>query len=256
MIPEQRQQELLRALRAAGVLSIHDLIDRLGVSHMTVRRDIAALEAEGLVTAVQGGVRLGGEGRRPPAERGGRAQLELPRKAAIGRRAAEEVADGMTVFLDAGTTCEAVVAHLPIDRGITVVTNDFFAVTAVLARAGIAAIHTGGSVDPESGSSDGALAAATLAHLSVDLCFLSAGAWDVGHGVTTPSADKLALKRAAIASASRSVLLADSTKFGAFERYRVAGLGELDAVITDAGLAPADAGAVRASGTTLELAAL
>jgi DeoR/GlpR family transcriptional regulator of sugar metabolism len=256
MIPEQRQQELLRALRASGVLSIHDLTDRLGVSHMTVRRDIAALEADGVVTAVQGGVRLGTSARRPPAERGGRAQLELPRKRAIGERAAADIRPGMTVYLDAGTTCEAVVGHLPIDAGITVVTNDFFVVNAVLARPGIAAIHTGGAVDSESGSSDGALAAATLATLSLDICFLSTGAWGLARGVTTPSADKLVLKRAALAAASRRVLLADSTKYDGVERYRVIDLGDLDAVVTDTGLADPDRDAVRATGVALELAAV
>lgn len=58
LIPEQRHQEILRLLRREGVLSIHSLTDYMNVSHMTVRRDVTALEGSGQVVSVQGGVRL------------------------------------------------------------------------------------------------------------------------------------------------------------------------------------------------------
>ena len=131
LIPEQRHQRVLQLLRRDGVLSTRALTDHLGVSHMTVRRDIATLEASGQVVSVQGGVRLAGTaGQVPPQERRQRAVLELPRKRAIAAAAAELVTDGMVVYLDAGTTCESVVAYLAGRRDLTVVTNDFYAVTA------------------------------------------------------------------------------------------------------------------------------
>jgi len=244
LIPEQRQREVLRLLRGAGVLSIRHLASVLDVSHMTVRRDISALETEGIVEAVQGGVRLreGLGAEPPPRERESRAILELPRKEAVAARAAELVRDGMTIFLDAGTTCQAIVPHLAGRRGITVVTNDFYSVSALYRHAEAEVIHTGGVVDADSGSSSGALAAATVSALSLDLAFVSTGSWDQTHGLTTPALDKVVLKRAVMDSAASCALVADSTKYGTFERFRVAPLDALDVIVTDDGL-PADVSA-------------
>ena len=257
LIPEQRHQEILRLLRSAGVLSIRHIVDTLGVSHMTVRRDIAALEESGQVVSVQGGVRLDEwTGTELPRERGSRAALELPRKRAIAELAAGLVHDNMVVFLDAGTTCEAVVPFLATRSGLTVVTNDFFVVTTLFDYPGIETIHTGGAVDPSSGSSSGPLAAATVASISLDLFFMSTGTWDLDHGVTTPATEKVVLKRAALDAASSCVLLADSTKFGTFERFKVTPLDSVDLVITDTDL-PADArSAITDRGVALQLAAV
>ncbi|MEA5455957.1 DeoR/GlpR family DNA-binding transcription regulator [Sinomonas sp. JGH33] len=257
MIPEQRQKELLRLLRTAGVLSIRDLTELMKVSHMTIRRDISNLEESGQVVAVQGGVRLAEHpGVEPPPERSSRAQLELPRKRAIAERAATLVEDGMVLFLDAGTTCESVVPFLAARRNITVVTNDYGTVAALFDYPEIETIHTGGVVDVESRSSSGPLAAATLASVNLDLCFLSTGTWDVPHGVTTPSTEKVVLKRAAMASASTSVLLADTTKFGTFERFNVVPLAKLDAVVTDSDLSETTGRALRDLGVDLHVAEL
>lgn len=234
LIPEQRQQELLRLLRAEGVLSIRNLTELLNVSHMTVRRDIATLEDSGQVVSVQGGVRLmEWASREPPRERGSRAELEIPRKRAIGELAAGFVEDDMVIFLDAGTTCQSVVPHLAARKNLTVVTNDFLIVTSLFDYPNIETIHTGGLVDVSSGSSSGRLAAETLGSINLDLFFLSTGTWSMSRGVTTPSLDKVEVKLAAMKSATACYLLADSTKFGAVAKFLVTPLERLDAVVTD-----------------------
>jgi DeoR/GlpR family transcriptional regulator of sugar metabolism len=257
LIPEQRQQRLLQLLRAQGVVSIRTLTDELGVSHMTVRRDIAALEADGQVVSVQGGVRLAGSsGMRPPTSRDARQVLELPRKQAIAEQAAGLVDDGMTVFLDAGTTCQAVVPFLVGRRDLTVVTNDFHVVTALFQQPDIETIHTGGLVDVESGSSTGRLAAATLSGIALDLALLSTGAWSVARGVTAAAQDQVTLKLAAIAAATTCAVVADSTKFGASSRYRVAELERFDVVVTDEDLPEDGRRAVAELGVDVRLAAV
>lgn len=233
LIPDQRQGEIIELLRASRVLSVRELTDRLGVSHMTVRRDISALEESGRVESVHGGVRLlDTQGQETPVERAPRTALENPAKLSIARAAAEIVRPGSTVFLDAGTTCEAIVDQLITVADITVVTNDFVSAMKLMEK-NIDAIHTGGSVDINSGSSSGPLAAATLASLSIDIAFLSAGAWDLNHGLTTSETDKLMLKRAAKQAAQQTVLVADSTKFGTHARFRAIPLADLDLIITD-----------------------
>lgn len=243
LIPEQRHQELLRLLRASGVLSIHDLTAALDVSHMTVRRDIAALEKTGQVVSVQGGVRLadraggtGGAGHAPPRERATRAALEIPRKQAIARRAADLVRDGMVVYLDAGTTCQSVVPFLVTKAQLTVVTNDFHAALALFELPDVHIVHTGGEVDPASAAGGGPLAARAIEGLNIDLCLLGAGAWDLVHGVTSHSTDKVLLKQTVLKASSAVALLADSTKWGSTERFTVTQLDRLDTVVTDTGL--------------------
>lgn len=230
------------------MLSVRELTDRLKVSHMTVRRDIGALEESGLVESVHGGVRLLGSHRQEtPVERAPRAELETPAKRAIARASARFVHPGSTVFLDAGTTCEAIVDELAGIADITVVTNDFLSAMRLMEQ-NIAAIHTGGSVDSNSGSSSGPLAAAALSALSIDTAFLSAGAWDFDHGLTTSETDKLTLKRAACQAAARTILVADSTKFDTHARFRAVALDELDLIITDERLAAHDRGRLDESG--------
>ena len=256
LIPEQRHQEVIRLLRSAGVLSIRHLVDLLGVSHMTVRRDIAVLEAAGQVVSVQGGVRLSEwTGIEPPRERAARAMLELPRKRAIAERAAELVEDDMVVFLDAGTTCEALVPFLTTRRGITVVTNDFFVITTLFDYPAVEAIHTGGTVDIASGSATGALAAAPLASISLDIAFLSTGTWDLIYGVTASKTDQVLLKKAAMDAASSPVLLSDSTKFGTFERFKVTPLDTIDVIVTDDGLPEEGRTAITDLGVDLRITA-
>jgi len=257
LIPEQRQQELLRLLRSAGVLGIRDLTNRLDVSHMTVRRDIAALERSDQVVSVQGGVRLADwTSHPPPRERASRASLELPRKQAIAEVASQLIEDDMTVFLDAGTTCQSIVPFLAGHGELTVVTNDFHTVVALFEYPAIQVIHTGGEIDASSGSSSGPLAARVIDELNLDLCFLSTGAWDLPHGVTSPSTDKVLLKRAAMESSSSVVLLADSTKWGSFERFAVTSLDKLDTIVTDDELPQTVVDRIAEEGPTIRKAAL
>jgi DeoR/GlpR family transcriptional regulator of sugar metabolism len=234
LIPEQRHQEILRLLRREGVLSIRSLTDYMNVSHMTVRRDITALEDAGQVVSVQGGVRLADwTSQEPPREREFRAQLELPRKQAIAELAAQSVEDDMVLFLDAGTTCQSVVPFLGARKNLTVVTNDFYVVTSLFAYPNIETIHTGGVVDVSSASSSGRIAADSIKMINIDLFFLSTGTWNMSRGVTTPSMDKVEVKLAAMAAASSCFLLADSTKFGTYAKFKVTPIEGLDAVVTD-----------------------
>jgi DeoR/GlpR family transcriptional regulator of sugar metabolism len=237
LIPDQRHQKLLTLLRRDGVLSTRNLTDYLGVSHMTVRRDIATLESAGQVVSVPGGVRIAGStGQMPPQERQQRAELELPRKRAIAALAAEAVKDDMVIYLDAGTTCQSVVPFLGGRSNLTVVTNDFYVVISLFEHPEIEVIHTGGLVDKPSASSSGRLAASTLSSINLDIFFMSTGAWSVSRGVSAPSLDKVELKRAAMEAASSCMLLADSTKYGTFSKFQVTALDNLDVIISDSEL--------------------
>jgi len=247
LIPEQRRQQILDLLRTEPVLSYRQLTEHLGVSHMTVRRDVAALEEQGRARATQGGVaaltRLLEE---PP--RAAKAQVNMPAKSAIAAAAAAMVTDSMTLYLDAGTTVQAMRPLLQERRDLTVVTNDLGTAGAFLDHPSVDLICVGGRVDVANQSMIGRLAALTLGELSLDLAVISTSSWDAKHGITTPVEAKIDAKRAAMVAATESVLLADSGKFGHFAKYRVARLDEFDAIVTDEALAEEDVEAVRELG--------
>ncbi|MCK1795151.1 DeoR/GlpR family DNA-binding transcription regulator [Streptomyces sp. XM4193] len=235
LIPDQRRELLVTLLREHTVLSVQQLTELLDVSHMTVRRDIAALERQGRAVSVPGGVRIAGQLHHEPSL-ADKSTMDTPAKLAIAELAATFLHDDTTVYLDAGTTCQALIPHLVKRRGMTVVTNDFTAAATLMATPEVEVIHTGGRVEPANRSAVGGLAAATLGQLALDIAFVSTSSWDLRHGVTTPSAAKVEVKRAAMAGTARTVLVGGSAKYGSFGMYRVAELEDFDAIVTDAGL--------------------
>jgi DeoR/GlpR family transcriptional regulator of sugar metabolism len=253
LIPDQRREAILKQLRRDKVLSVQQLMALLNCSHMTVRRDIAALEEAGLVFTVQGGVRIANSQVREPSH-ASKTALEQPQKQAIARAAAGILRAGMTIYLDAGTTMLAMTPHVVSLEDMTVITNDFEIVRDLARAPHVEVIHTGGQLDHANRSSVGPLAASTLRQVALDVAFISASSWDLRRGVTTPSAPKVEVKTAAMQAASRSVLAVSSFKFGTFGLYKVASLDRFDHIITDDGLADAAAQGIRQSGVELELA--
>lgn len=250
LIPEQRRQELLRHLRRERVLSYRQITQLLGVSSMTARRDVATLASEGRARATAGGAAMPVRVLAEPA-RAEKALKDMPLKEAIGCAAARLVKDSMCIYLDAGTTVQAMVPHLEERVGLTVVTNDLATAQVLIHLPGVELICVGGRVDKGNESTMGRLAAMTLSELSLDLAFLSSSSWDARIGVTTPVEAKVETKRAAIDHAGSAVLLADSAKYGSSAQYRVLDLGELDVVVTDDRLHDSDRERVEATGVEL-----
>jgi DeoR/GlpR family transcriptional regulator of sugar metabolism len=124
LIPDQRREAMLRQLRRDKVLSVQQLMAAFTCSHMTVRRDIAALEQAGLVFTVPGGVRIASHLGSEPSHQS-KFTVEQPQKKAIARVAAQSLRAGMTIYLDAGTTMLAIVPHIVALSDMTVITNDF-----------------------------------------------------------------------------------------------------------------------------------
>ncbi|MDQ1168773.1 DeoR/GlpR family transcriptional regulator of sugar metabolism [Microbacterium proteolyticum] len=154
----------------------------------------------------------------------------------------------MTVYLDAGTTAHAMRPFLEHVTDLTVVTNDLATVQAFIDHPRADLICVGGRVDRTNLSTIGRLTRLSLAELSLDLAFISSSSWDLGHGVTTPVEAKIEAKRAAVEVAERSILIADSSKYGRFAKYRALRLDELATIITDATLPDSDAEALSSAG--------
>ena len=254
LIPEQRRELILKHLRREQVLSFNQLSALLDVSHMTIRRDISVLEEEGRALSVPGGAKIASRLHVEPSH-DEKALVDSAEKTAMAAVAATLVRDAMTIYLDAGTTVQAMRTQLQDVRDLTVVTNDLATVQAFLDHPTADLICIGGRVDKANLSTMGRLTRLALRELSLDLAFISSSSWDLAHGVTTPVEAKLEAKRAAIAAAESSVLLADSSKYGRFGRYRALRLDELTTVVTDDALPAEAAAALRANDVDLLLAA-
>ncbi|MCP3427088.1 DeoR/GlpR family DNA-binding transcription regulator [Rothia sp. AR01] len=254
LIPEQRREFIFSQLRRDSVLSIRQLTSMLGVSHMTIRRDIAALEDQGKVISTPGGAKIASRLVVEPS-RTVKAMADVEQKTAISAHAASLIRDSMTVYVDAGTTLHPLPRFLKDRRDLTVVTNDLAIAHSLMDLPGVEIIMTGGQVEKRNQSSTGRLAALTLRELSIDLAFLTTSSWEIKRGVTIPTEFKVEPKLAAMRSASEVVLAAASTKYGSAARYRVCGLEELDLVVTDAGLTAEQAADLDERGIEVAVAA-
>lgn len=231
MIPAERQHFILGCLADRDVMSIAELTDRLGVSHMTVRRDIQQLEKTGRVMSVSGGVKLPERIDFEPSH-SVKAGIRAEQKEAIGRAAAQMVPPNAVVYLDAGTTTLEI-AHRLADRGdLTVVTNDFVVAAYLAANSRCALYHTGGLVERENQSCVGDATAEAISRFNFDIAFISASSWVIA-GISSPSEQKRPVKRAAVRTARKSVFVTDSSKYGVVGAFNILSLDVFDTMITD-----------------------
>jgi DeoR/GlpR family transcriptional regulator of sugar metabolism len=239
MLARQRQAKILERIREDGAVRVADLVRELGVSDMTVRRDLEILDDRGLLEKVHGGATaLEGTALFEPTFLA-KSSLQQGEKGAIARAAAELVEPGMAIALSAGTTTYALAQQLVDIPRITVVTNSI-RVTDVLHHSGRAdqtIILTGGVRTP-SEALVGPFAVAALRTVHVDLAFIGVHGMDPHSGFTCPNLQEAETDRALIEAARRLVIVADHTKWGVIGISSIARLDQADVLITDAGLAP------------------
>jgi len=254
LLAEQRQTLILERVGEAGMVRTVDLAAEMNVAGMTIRRDLAELQERGHVVLIHGGAKIPA-GRIPPADRRERAAVELEAKRAIGRSAAEQLSSGDVVYLDSGTTCAAIVPYLTGLENLTVVTNDLTTATDLVAEAShVRVLMAGGLVDSQTLSTVGDLFPAVLMNLRFDVALVSASAWDIDAGATTGGMAYSAAKRVVLSRAKRSLLLVDSSKYGASQAHVIRRLDGFSAVISDSQLAIADQATLRTAGVHLTVA--
>ncbi len=238
MLASQRRSAIADLVEREGAVRISELVERLGVSDMTIRRDIDRLSAEGLVVRVHGGA-VAQEGTRRSEEPGFAAKslLQQAQKRAIARAAAELVEPGSAIGISAGTTTIELARRVATVPGLTVVTNSLPA-AQLLHQTGVpgqTVILTGGVRTP-SDALVGPIAVAALESLHVDLLFLGCHGLDAAAGLTTPNLVEADTNRALIRAGLRVCVLADSTKWGVVGLGTFGRLEDVDVLITDPGL--------------------
>lgn len=230
---QERINKLVEILSSLGSSSINELAKTLGVSHMTVRRDLELLEASGRVRLFHGGVAItedptGSRYRLDDAE-----MVDHEEKLAIAEYAASLVSDGDVVFFDGGSTVELVPEFLPRGLDITVVCYTYNVMSRVLRAEHTSLIALGGRYHPSSNSFESPENIALLKRTRITKAFVSASAVQNDLGVTCSNQFEVATKRAAIESSLERYLLVDSSKFGNVHAAFFADVTDFQAIITD-----------------------
>ncbi|MEU4152861.1 DeoR/GlpR family DNA-binding transcription regulator [Streptomyces sp. NPDC026659] len=247
LLAEQRRALIVDEVRRRGGVRVNELTRKLGVSDMTVRRDLDALARQGVLEKVHGGAVpvIEASTHEPGFE--AKSGLEPTAKEEIARAAARLVAPGAAVALSGGTTTYALARHLLEVPDLTVVTNSvrvadvFHAAQRVSGqRQGAATVVLTGGVRTPSDSLVGPVADRAISALHFDLLFLGVHGISAEAGLSTPNLAEAETNRRLVRSARRVVVVADHTKWGTVGLSSFATLDEVDTLVTDTGL-PAEA---------------
>ncbi|MEV2254192.1 DeoR/GlpR family DNA-binding transcription regulator [Streptomyces sp. NPDC050147] len=247
LLAEQRRALILDEVRRRGGVRVNELTRKLGVSDMTVRRDLDALARQGVLEKVHGGAVPVVEASTHEPGFEAKSGLELNAKEDIARTAASLVAPGTAIALSGGTTTYALAHHLLDVPDLTVVTNsvrvaDVFhsAQRTSGQRQGAATVVLTGGVRTPSDSLVGPVADQAIGALHFDVLFLGVHGISAEAGLSTPNLAEAETNRRLVQSARRVIVVADHTKWGTVGLSSFAGLDQVDTLVTDAGL-PAEA---------------
>lgn len=254
-----RQQQILEILERERSAEVVQLSEALGVSAVTIRTDLDALEKRRLLRRIRGGAMAMQSARfeRP---------IDVPsqnftaEKERIGALAASLVRSGETIILDAGTTTLAMAMALERDlRDIVVITSSLDIAIALEEHPGASVVVTGGSLKKtgrnlRSRSLVSPFAALLLEQLNADCAYLCCAGIDPVRGFTNAHFEEVEVKRAMLGAAQRAVMLGDRGKIGHVAGARIATPREIAVLVTDRKAAPADVAALEAAGTQVLLA--
>ena len=213
-----------------SMVSVDDLVRLTGASAITIRRDLADLEGQGLLRRVHGGAVAGtSRGARMPYAL--RSSEDLEAKEALGAITADLIADDSAVILDNGTTVDAVARHLA-GRPLTALCMSLHAATPLAMASGAQVIVPGGMLLPQALAASPAASIAAINEMHADAAVLGACAVSAAAGLTTTTWDDAQIKKAIVGKSARRILVGTGRKLTRTSSFRFADLGEIDDLVT------------------------
>ena len=239
--PQDKQQirftTILTALQQSGRVSVDSLSEQLGVSVVTIRRDLDALEQKGLLQRTHGGAASIEPLFYEPFRRDQSFMAQVERaaeeKRRIGRAAAALITPGETIALTPGTTTTEVIRGLPMNYNITVVTNTVNVAMELSKRKDVYVFVTGGHLHGEWFSLVGSAALKSLENMLINTMFIGADGRDAKWGASCFNADEAELNSTMMNLARRRVAVVDSGKLGIIANWRICSVTELNILVTD-----------------------
>ena len=226
-----RQSEILDIARVEGRVVVESLADRFAVTLQTIRRDLTELAEAGLLDRVHGGAIL----RAGVANIGytQRRRMNDAAKAAIARMCAAAIPGNSSMFINLGTTTEAVARELLTHANITVVTNNMNVANTLIANENCEIMLAGGTIRRSDGGLVGDLTADFIQGFKVDIAVIGCSAMDEDGDLLDFDMAEVRVSRAIIRQSRRVFLVTDASKLGRLAPVRLASLAEIDTVFTD-----------------------
>jgi len=237
LYPTERKQRILAHLNRNERASVSELSQMFGVSEVTIRGDLQLLASENLIVRTHGGAVLAP--RVPELSLTLRRQQRVAEKERIGAAAAEFVANGDAIFLDASSTVLSLAHALRQHRDLTILTNSLVVAQSMLDALGVSVVMTGGALQRDTVSLMGTDGLAILRKYNIKTGFFSAHGLSFPEGMTDVSSGEAEVKRPVVAMCRQVVALIDATKWGRVGPASFARPDDLHVIVTDTN-APAD----------------
>lgn len=224
----ERREVILEMLAENGSVSVSELAKRLGVTVVTARADLVALEGEGVLIRTHGGAL--------PAYHSNiqeRTREDKERKSAIAKAAAAEIQNGDTVMISAGTTTALIAKYLLGKRDIHIVTNNTLLLTYARNNPQLRVTLVGGEFQPSEEGMVGPLALAAIEQFYVSKAFIGIDGASVKQGFTAHFVESADLVRKMAEQADQTFIVAESGKFGKPGFARILPFKQVDALVTD-----------------------
>nr|WP_071528877.1 DeoR/GlpR family DNA-binding transcription regulator [Streptomyces mutabilis] len=232
MFAAERRQLILEMVRANGAVSLRELARVVQTSEVTVRRDVRALEAEGLLDRRHGGAVLpGGFTRESGFPQ--KSHLATAEKTAIADLAAGFVEEGEAIVVGAGTTTQELARRLARVPGLTVVTNSLLVAQALAHANRVEVVMTGGTLRGSNYALVGSGAEQSLQGLRVSKAFLSGSGLTAERGLSTSNMLSASVDRALVQAAAEVVVLADHSKLGTDTMFQTVPTDVITRLVTD-----------------------
>lgn len=236
IIKEERQNIILELLNKHNVMEVSDLVAELGVTDMTIRRDLQALENENLLIRIHGGARKLEHDSLPFLELSHRQKREInpDKKNEIAKLIAENINDHEIVFLGSGSTIELVYDYLNVNYA-KIVTNSIYVFNEFKYDDRFELILTGGTYRSKTGSFTGTIANDFMETINVEKSFIGVNAIN-NQSIFNANEDEGVLQRIVLNNTQKKYIVADHLKFDKLDFYKFYDLSNLDYLITDSKL--------------------
>jgi DeoR family transcriptional regulator, aga operon transcriptional repressor len=237
LYPSERQEQILARLNQNRRCSVSELSRIFGVSEVTIRADLQKLVGQNLIVRTHGGAVIAP--RAPELSLVLRRQQQVNEKECIGAAAADFVANGDAIFLDASSTSLALARHLRRHRDLTILTHSLVVAQSMLDALGVTVVMTGGVLQRDTVSLMGTDGLTILKKYNIKTGFFGAHGLSFPEGLTDVSAGEAEVKHEFVAMCRQVIALIDATKWGRVGPASFANPQDIHTIITDA-QAPAD----------------
>ena len=228
---ESRRDEIMELIRLQGKVKVSDLSTKYGISEVSIRKDLEALEAEGHLTRIHGGA-VGMNKLYVNMDLNERFKTNAAAKREVAELAARFIDDNDTIMMNAGTTLAYVLHAIQGKKNISIVTNSIQNALEISSYPGVNVILLGGEIDSKYQFTYGSDAAEQLKKYHANKCILSVDGISAADGLTLYYANESSIVRGMIGASEEVIVVADATKLGRSAFSRVGSLEDVDILVT------------------------